>query len=66
MQVISWNRDGQLDARGILTYSQSEEPDSPHYSDQTKLYSQGRWLKFPFTEAEIMADKNLVSLHLSE
>ena len=66
VQVISWDEDGKLDARGILTYSQSEEPDSPHYSDQTELYSQGKWLKFPFTETEIANDPNLVSLRLTE
>ncbi|MEO2173210.1 MAG: penicillin acylase family protein [bacterium] len=66
VQVISWDEDGTLDARGILTYSQSEEPDSPHYSDQTELYSQSQWLKFPFTESEIASDPNLVSLRLTE
>ena len=66
VQVISWDKDGQLDARGILTYSQSEESDSPHYSDQTELYSRGEWLKFPFADAEIAADPNLISLRLTE
>ena len=63
---VSWDKDGQLDARGILTYSQSEESDSPHYSDQTELYSRGEWLKFPFADAEIAADPNLISLRLTE
>jgi acyl-homoserine-lactone acylase len=45
-----------VDARGILSYSQSEEADSEFVSDQTKIYSQSQWLKLPFTEQEIAAD----------
>ena len=66
IQVIGWDEDGNLDARGILTYSQSPEPDSPHYADQTKLYSRGEWVDFPFTEEEIQADPNLEVLSLQE
>ncbi len=66
VQVVSWDEEGELDARGILTYSQSQEPESAHYSDQTELYSTGQWLKFPFRDAEIAADPNLKSLHLTE
>lgn len=56
MQVVTWNDRGEVDARGLLSYSQSEEQDSAFASDQTKLYSMGQWLKLPFTEAEIAAD----------
>ncbi|HSG98008.1 MAG TPA: penicillin acylase family protein [Woeseiaceae bacterium] len=66
IQVIGWDEDGNLDARGILTYSQSPEPDSPHYADQTKLYSRGEWVDFPFTEEEILADPSLETLSLYE
>ncbi len=66
IQVISWDEDGKLDPRGILTYSQSQEPESPHYADLTQLYSDGQWIRFPFNEAEIQADPNLVVLELSE
>jgi acyl-homoserine-lactone acylase len=30
-------------SQGFLTYSQSTDPTSPHYSDQTELYSQKGW-----------------------
>jgi len=30
IQVISWDKDGKLDPRGMLTYSQSQEPESDH------------------------------------
>jgi acyl-homoserine-lactone acylase len=64
IQVVTWNEDGAPDARGILTYSQSPEPDSPHYSDQTELYAQGEWLQLPFTEEDILADPKLKALTL--
>ncbi|MCH7853788.1 MAG: penicillin acylase family protein [Proteobacteria bacterium] len=65
IQVISWDADGKLQPRGMLTYSQSQEADSPHYSDLTELYSQKQWIDFPFTEEEILADPNLTSITLS-
>jgi len=66
IQVVSWDDDGNLQAGGILTYSQSQEADSPHYADMTELYSRGEWIDFPFTEDEILADPNLRSLTLTE
>ncbi|MEE3236917.1 MAG: penicillin acylase family protein [Pseudomonadota bacterium] len=64
IQVVTWNDDGAPDARGILTYSQSPESDSPHYADQTELYARGEWLQLPYTEEDILADPNLKSLTL--
>jgi len=64
IQVVTWGDDGAPDARGILTYSQSPESDSPHYYDQTELYARGEWLQLPFTEDEILADPNLKTLTL--
>ena len=64
IQVVTWDDDGNPDARGILTYSQSPEADSPHYSDQTELYARGEWVNLPFTDAEISADPNLRTLTL--
>jgi acyl-homoserine-lactone acylase len=66
IQFISWDDAGKVVPRGILTYSQSQEPDSPHYSDLTELYSRGEWIDFPFHEADIANDPNLTQLHLSE
>ena len=66
IQVVTWDDAGIPDARGILTYSQSPEPDSAHYADQTELYSDGGWVDLPFTEEEILGDPNLVSLTLTE
>ena len=43
-------------ARTILTYSQSENRRSPHFADQTKLYSQKKWLPMRFRERSIERD----------
>ena len=66
IQTIGWDERGELDAKGMLTYSQSPEPDSPHYKDLTELYAKGEWIDFPFTEAEITADPHLRSIRLQQ
>lgn len=66
IQVISWDEEGNLQPGGILTYSQSQEPESAHYSDLTEVYSRGEWIDFPFTEEDILADPNFKSLTLTE
>ncbi len=53
IQSVTWNEDGSPSARAILTYSQSPEPDSPFYADQTKIYSQSQWIEMPFTDEQI-------------
>jgi acyl-homoserine-lactone acylase len=45
--------------RSVLTYSQSTNPDSPHFADQTRLFSAGRWKDMRFTETEILGDPDL-------
>ena len=63
---MTWDEEGRPDARGILTYSQSPEPDSPHHADQTRLYSRGEWIDLPFSDAEIQADPNLRTITIRE
>jgi acyl-homoserine-lactone acylase len=55
-----------VEARGIVTYSQSDDPDSPHFGDLTRLYSKGQMIRLPFTEAEIAADPALRSVRLRQ
>jgi uncharacterized glyoxalase superfamily protein PhnB len=43
------------DAVSLLSYSQSSEPASPHYSDQTALYSNKQWVTDRFCESAIAA-----------
>lgn len=66
IQVVSWDENDRVDARAILTYSQSDNPDSPHFADQTRLYSQGEWIHLPFYEEEILSDPGLVTMTLRE
>jgi acyl-homoserine-lactone acylase len=64
IQVVSWTDAGTVEAQGILTYSQSEDPDSAHSVDQTRLYSEGKWIELPFAEAAIAAEPDLETLEL--
>jgi len=45
--------------RQILTYSQSTNPNSPYYADQTRLYSRKGWDTVRYTDAQLAADPNL-------
>jgi acyl-homoserine-lactone acylase len=53
IQAIAFKDRGRVQARTILTYSQYENPRSRWSQDQTRLFSKGRWVRFPFTVAEI-------------
>jgi acyl-homoserine-lactone acylase len=46
-------------SRAILSYSQSASPESPHFADQTRLYSDKVWVDMKFDEAAILADPEL-------
>jgi acyl-homoserine-lactone acylase len=63
VQVVSFDGDGCPDARTILTYSQSTDPTSPHYADQTALYSRGGWVTDRFCQRDVR-DHSLRELHL--
>ena len=52
--------------RQILTYSQSTNPNSPWYADQTRLYSRKGWDTIKYTEAQIAADPNLRTYRVSQ
>jgi acyl-homoserine-lactone acylase len=56
IQVVSFDGDGCPDARTILTYSQSTNPSSPHYADQTRLYAQGGWVTDRFCKPDVRAN----------
>src|SRR2546422_977249 len=48
-----------VDTRTILTYSQSTNPNSPYFADQTRMFSNKEWVDEAFCEEEINADPNL-------
>jgi acyl-homoserine-lactone acylase len=49
----------------ILTYSESENPDSKHSGDQTKLFSENGWVPLTFSEKQILGNKDLKTTTLS-
>lgn len=40
-------------SRAVLTYSQSTDPTSPHFADQTRLYSAKRWVDLPYRPGDV-------------
>ncbi|MEU6660127.1 penicillin acylase family protein [Streptomyces sp. NPDC046821] len=54
IQAVGWDGGRCPVARTLLTYSQSQNPNSPHYSDQTRLFSKGEWVTSRFCEKDIM------------
>ncbi len=52
-------------AQAFLTYSQSGDPASPQFYDQTQLFSEKKWRRVLFTEAEIKSDANLKSVKVT-
>ena len=48
--------------RSILTYSLSENPNSKHFADQTRMYSQKKWVNPPFCANEVEASAKSVKV----
>jgi len=65
MQIVSFPAGG-VEAYTFLTFSQSDDPASPHHGDYTQAYSEKQWLRVPFTEAEITGDPALRTVTLQE
>ena len=61
-----YKRQGKVEAYTFLTFSLSDDPASAHNADYTRAYSNGEWLKVPYTEAEITADPALKQTRISE
>ena len=52
IQVVSFEPAGPV-ADALLSYSQSTDPASPHWADQTRAFSAKRWHRLPFTPAQV-------------
>ncbi|MFO0592965.1 MAG: penicillin acylase family protein [Polyangiaceae bacterium] len=52
-------------ARALLTTSESRDPASPHYADQTEMFSKKEMRDVLFTDAQIAADPELTTLTLT-
>ena len=57
IMATTWDDTDCPDAFGVMTYSQSTDPASPHFADLTKLYSQKGWVDLPFCEEDIAAQE---------
>ncbi|MCC3776468.1 penicillin acylase family protein [Streptomyces sp. UNOB3_S3] len=66
IQAVGWDGSGCPVARTLLTYSESSNTASPHYSDQTELFSRGRMVKSRFRERDILASPQLKVVRVSE
>lgn len=59
IQVVTWNNSSCPQGETILTYSESSNPASPHFADQTMLFSHKQFLPDQFCPAQIMSDPHL-------
>lgn len=59
IQAVGWDKSSCPKARTLLSYSQSSNPNSPHYRDQTRLYSDERWVTSRFCEKDIRSAPGL-------
>ncbi|MER5732572.1 penicillin acylase family protein [Streptomyces sp. NPDC002138] len=59
IQQVRFTAEGPPQTSSVLAYSQSANPNSPHYADQTKLFSAGQWVTERFTENDIAASPAL-------
>ena len=48
--------DTGVEAQAFLAYSQSTDPASPYYADQTERFSSKAWINQPFTDEQIKSD----------
>lgn len=55
IQLVSFDPSGPV-AQGLLAMSQSSDPASTHFKDQTQLFSAQQWRPLPFTPAQLAAD----------
>lgn len=51
-------------SKALLAYSQSEDPTSPYYEDQTQRFSKNEWITLPWTPASVAEDAITPTLHL--
>ena len=58
IMTLGWSDVGP-EAEAILSYSQSGDPESPHFDDQTQLYAEKSWRHVRFTPTDI--ETNAVS-----
>jgi acyl-homoserine-lactone acylase len=66
IQAVGWNGSRCPVARTLLTYSQSSNPRSAHFGDQTRLFSGEKWVTARFCEKDIRSSPALRVVHVRE
>ncbi|WP_395576317.1 penicillin acylase family protein [Streptomyces sp. BK79] len=66
IQAVGWDGSRCPVARTLLTYSQSSNPASRHYADQTRLFSGERWVTSRFCERDIRSSPALRVVRVRE
>jgi acyl-homoserine-lactone acylase len=64
VMALAFTDDGPR-AVALLTLSQSGDPESPHFTDQTLLFSEKRWRPILFRRADIEADAQFRSYEVT-
>jgi acyl-homoserine-lactone acylase len=65
IQIVGFDGHGPV-AEAILSYSQSTNPASPHFADQTRAYAAKQWRRLPFSPDEISADSIAKTRRIAE
>jgi acyl-homoserine-lactone acylase len=65
IQTVTFDDTGPV-AQALLTYSESTDPVSPHYADQTVRYSDKQWIPLPFQQGAISSDPNFTTYTIAE
>ncbi|MGK4584975.1 penicillin acylase family protein [Kitasatospora sp. HPMI-4] len=63
IQAVTWSKGGSCPvARTMLTYSLSDDPTSPHYADQTRLFAQQGWVDAAYCAADVLTQAQSVQV----
>ena len=65
LQIVSFDERGPV-AKGILTYSQSTNPASPHFGDQTAVHARKMLYDLPFHREDVTAQAAGPALRIAE
>ncbi len=65
LQIVTFDDQGPH-AEGLLAFSLSSNPASPHAKDQTQAFSRKQLSPMPFTDAQIKADPQYQELRIKE
>ncbi|MGY2372984.1 bifunctional acylase PvdQ [Pseudomonas sp. SDO524_S393] len=65
LQIVTFDEKGPH-ALGVLAFSLSSNPASPHFKDQTEAFSRKTLSPLPFTEAQIKADPQYQEQRIQE